>query len=302
VNPAKTAAAHHDSSLHITAPLAALILQQETAYPHNINEKQATIKRRLKFERRQKQAEDATRIRAELTPNLQRAMDLGSEKGASSWLMTLPIYEHNFALPKGSFRDAICLRYGWQPSRLPSHCVCGANFSVEHALSCSCGGFPSIRHNNIRDLTAKLLTEVCHNVATEPLLQPLSGERLLHRTSNSEDGARLDVCAQGFWGDRHQRAFFDVRVFNPLAPSNCRSSLTASYRHHESQKRRNYEQRVWEIEHGSFAPLVFSATGGMAPTASIVYKRLASLLADKRQQEYSKVISWIRCTISFSLV
>ena len=87
VNPAKTAAAHHDSSLHITAPLAVLILQQETAYPHNNNEKQATIKRRLKSERRQKQAEDATRIRAELTPNLQRAMDLGSEKGASSWLM-----------------------------------------------------------------------------------------------------------------------------------------------------------------------------------------------------------------------
>ena len=37
---------------------------------------------------------------------------LGSEKGASSWLMTLPISEHGFALPKGSFRDALCLRYG----------------------------------------------------------------------------------------------------------------------------------------------------------------------------------------------
>ena len=42
-------------------------------------------------------------------------MDLGSEKGASSWLITLPIHEHNFALPKGSFRDAICLKYGWKP-------------------------------------------------------------------------------------------------------------------------------------------------------------------------------------------
>ena len=137
---------------------------------------------------------------------------------------------------------------------------------------------------------------------TEPPLQPITGERLSHRTSNSEDGAHLDVCAQGFWGDRHQRAFFDVRVFNPLAPSNCRSSLTSTYRHHETQKRRCYEQRVREIEHGSFTPLVFSATGGMAPGATIMYKRLASLLADKRQQEYSKIISWIRCTISFSLI
>ena len=43
--------------------------------------------------------------------------------------------------------------------------------------------------------------------------------------------------AQGFWGDRHQSAFFDVRVFNPLAPSNCRSSLTSTYRQHEGHQK-----------------------------------------------------------------
>ena len=110
-------------------------------------------------------------------------------------------------------------------------------------------------------LTAKLLTEVCPNVAVEPDLQPLTGEALSHRTSNYEDGARLDVSAQGFWGDRHVRAFFDVRVFNPLAPSNCRTSLNATYRRHKNVKKRSYEQRVREVEHGSFTPLVFSASG-----------------------------------------
>ena len=134
------------------------------------------------------------------------------------------------------------------------------------------------------------------------IIQPLTGERLAHLTSNTEDGARLDVRAQGFWGDRHQSAFFDVRVFNPLAPSNCRSSLTSTYRQHEGLKRRAYEQRVREIEMGSFTPLVFSATGGMAPAATIMYKRLASLLAEKRHQTYSKTISWLRCSIGFSLV
>ena len=99
-----------------------------------------------------------------------------------------------------------------------------------------------------------------------------------------------------------QSAFFDVRVFNPLAPSNCRSSLTSTYRQHEGLKRRAYEQRVREIEMGSFTPLVFSATGGMAPAATIMYKRLASLLAEKRHQTYSKTISWLRCSIGFSLV
>ena len=40
------------------------------------------------------------------------------------------------------------------------------------------GGVPTVRHNEIRDLTASLLTEVCHNVAVESQLQPLRGESL----------------------------------------------------------------------------------------------------------------------------
>ena len=42
-----------------------------------------------------------------------------------------------------------------------------------------------------------------------------------------------------------------------------------AYRQHESLKRRQYE-RVREIEHGSFTPLVFSATGGMAPLRQLL--------------------------------
>ena len=32
-------------------------------------------------------------------------------------------------------------------------------------MVCPFGGFPTIRHNEVRDLTASLLTEVSHNVA-----------------------------------------------------------------------------------------------------------------------------------------
>ncbi len=79
--------------------------------------------------------------------------------------------EHGFALHKGAFRDALCLCYGWRPPNLPSQCVCGKFFTVEHALSCPRGGFPSIRHNEIRDMTATLMSKVCHNVKIEPGLQ-----------------------------------------------------------------------------------------------------------------------------------
>ena len=76
-----------------------------------------------------------------------------------------------------------------------------------------------MRHNNLRDFTANLFTDVCRNVCIEPPLQALTGELLSHDTSNSTDGAHLDASAQGFWGDRHHRAFFDVHVFHPNALS-----------------------------------------------------------------------------------
>ena len=44
---------------------------------------------------------------------------------------------------------------------------------MEHAFSCLCGGFPSISHNKVLNLTASLLSEVCFDVGIEPDLQPL---------------------------------------------------------------------------------------------------------------------------------
>ena len=55
------------------------------------------------------------------------------------------------------------------------------------------------------------LSEVCHNVGIEPHLQPVTGEQFNYKTANVEDGARLDVEAENFWGVDRQRAFFDIR-------------------------------------------------------------------------------------------
>ena len=56
------------------------------------------------------------------------------------------------------------------------------------------------------------------------------------------------------------------------------------------------------MEQSSFTPLVFSATGGMAAEATVFYKRLASLLSDKRDSNYAGVMGWVRCCLSFSLL
>ncbi len=85
------------------------------------------------------------------------------------------------------------------------------------------------------------------------------------------------IVAQSFWG---QSAFFDVRVFNPYAPCYRNSTQTQCYRKNELEKKRCYEERIREIEHGSFTPLVLSAAGGVGPAATIVYKR--SLISEKQ--------------------
>ena len=164
---------------------------------------------------------------------------------------------------------------------MPSKCECGNTFNVEHALSCAKGGFPSLRHNEVRDITASLLTEVCSEVCVEPDLQPVTSDQLNGASANSQDGARLDVSANGVWGGIFQKTYFDVRVFNPLAPSNRNQAPASVYRKHELEKKRAYQQRIQEVEHSSFTPLVLSATGGMGNEATIFYKRLASLLSQK---------------------
>ena len=40
----------------------------------------------------------------------------------------------------------------------------------------------------------------------------------------------------------------------------------------EDEKKRAYGERVNEVEHGSFTPLVFSSCGGMGPEAAVVIK------------------------------
>ena len=287
-------------SVLITKKLIESILLQDPEYSSECLNDQITAKALIKKQRQEQATQAAEDIKKNLTPAYHRVLDLASEKGASNWLTSLPITEFGFSLHKGAFVDALCLRYGWPPPGTPTHCACGANFSVEHVFSCPHGGFPSIRHNEIRD--ANLLTEVCNDVLVEPDLQPLTGEVLTNKTSNASEGARLDVSVKGFWGGRQERTFLDVRVFNPHAPSNKKLNIKKCYKKHENEKKRVYEERIKNIEHSSFTPLVLSATGGMAKQSTTFYKRLASLLAEKWNQPYCSTLYWLRVRLSFSLL
>ena len=259
-NPVSRADSEFYASTKISDPLKYAILQQSFEYSEEIISQQCDAKSQIQKQRQKYSTEAANTIKLSLPTSLQRSIDLAQEKGSSSWLTSLPIQEFGFDLHKGAFQDALALRYNWPPLNTPSTCACGTNFSIEHALSCPKGGFTITRHNEIRDLTANLLTEVCNDVSLEPNLQPLDGESLSGACSNTQD------------------------------------------RKHELIKKRQYEQRIREVEHASFTPLVLSSTGGMAKEATVFYKRLAHRLSSKWDQPYNKTLFWLRSRITFSLL
>ena len=154
-----------------------------------------------------------------------------------------------------------------------------------------------MRHNALRDTEARLMQEVCKDVAIEPGLIPT----LREMTENADDGARLDVSARGMWS-AYERTFFDVVVAYPNAQSHVNKPLRVLYKEKEQIKKRKYNDRIINVEKSSFTPLVFTTTGGMGPECERLHKRLAELIAAKRCEQYSQVMQHIRCRLRFALL
>ena len=286
-NPCLDANLEQSSSVKVTIPLVQQIVAQSHQMPDDSLVK--PLQQAMRSERATALQDRAEHIRGVAPQKVQRALDLAAEKESSVWLTVLPLREMGFNLNKREFRDAIKLRYDWPVDDIPSTCVCGDAFTVDHAMICKRGEFVTQRHNELRDLEAELLNMVCTDVEIEPVLQDISGEQL-GRGSNRAPDARLDIHARGFW-ENQRSAFFDVRV--------CHQQI---YRNHENEKKRLYARRVLDIKQGTFTPLIFTSTGGMGNECLQYHSRLAQLISIKKGEHYAKTISWIRARTSFALL
>ena len=65
---------------------------------------------------------------------------------------------------------------------------------------------------------------------------------------------------------------------------------------------RKYNSRIITVEKGSFTPLVYTTFGGWARQATVYHQRLANKIAVRRNEDYSKVMDFMRTRISFSLL
>ena len=132
----------------------------------------------------------------------------------------------------------------------------------------------------------------------EPGLQPVVNKQGYKKTAKLEDDARLDIRARSFWRTG-QNAFFDVRVTNADSACQQNSSLKVVLQRHENEKKRGYNKRIMEVEHGSFTPLVFTSTGVMSHECSIFHKALAEKISRKQGERYEEIMRYLRVKLSF---
>ena len=100
----------YEASVSLTFFLTSLTLDQSSQYSFETllrqEEARSSIRQMREFHFKTK----VDSLTLELPDDHQYAIILAQEKGASSWLTSLPISEHGHALHKGGFCDALALR------------------------------------------------------------------------------------------------------------------------------------------------------------------------------------------------
>ena len=115
---------------------------------------------------------------------------------------------------------------------------------------------------------------------------------------HTEDEARSDIRARVVWR-QEQNAFLDIPLTNVNANSKKNRILEKIFKKHEKEKKRAYNSRIMNVEPGTFTPSVFSLTGGEGPEALIFHKNLVQKISATTEEKYDRVLSLIRCKLSF---
>ena len=137
-------------------------------------------------------------------------------------------------------------------------------------------------------------------MAIESHLQPLSGETFRLALTNS-------MYALGYWNTRLEclpgcflrSKGYSTPISLATTPKLC---LPCIYKKHEDEKKRVYGQRVLEIKHGMFTPLVLSTSGGMGIEKHKLLTNAWLTCSLKCHISYSSLMVWLRCKLSFAIL
>ena len=79
-------------------------------------------------------------------------------------------------------------------------------------------------------------------------------------------------------------------------------SLQQCHAMNEKEEKQGYNERILQIDHGTFTLLVFSTNGSMGKECQKVYSCLAQLIFEKRDLPHSISSNWIQTTVYLRLL
>ena len=158
------------------------------------------LKTNIKLEKLRQNTQRLNVIRCSLSDE-KPLNEIHQEKGPSIWLTTFPLKDEGYCLNRVLGFSEVEVWLAIITATYPMH--------LWSSIWCTPGGFITLRHNHIRNVTAELLSEVTKDVKIDPVLQSLTGETFEQRIANTSNDARLDISGKRFW-TKYQMAFFDV--------------------------------------------------------------------------------------------
>ena len=90
-----------------------------------------------------------------------------------------------------------------------------------------------------------------------------------------------------------------MRVTTVNCASQRETPLATVMKNHEQEKKRSYNRRVMQVEHGTFTPLIFTTTGVMGYECAKYHKSLAAKLSEKKGEKYEDIMRYLRVKLSF---
>ena len=118
-----------------------------------------------------------------------------------------------------------------------------------------------------------------------------------------ESGSARKFIPAKFFIRRHPRKFIPAKckyfaVFLNRESFFPRKFLPLKYLKNEDEKKK-YNERVLQVENGTFTPLVFSTHGGMGRECKKFYQRLTEMISEKRDIPTSVATKYVRTRMSF---
>ena len=265
--------------------------------------------------RGQIRAEEALTAALEGGPVL-HALRLRQAAKTGAWITVQMSTVNGAELGGQERRDALFLRYGLDPPDLTTYCDgCQAKFSISHSLDCKKGGLVTAHHNDLRDGVADLDGKAftTSHVRDDPLIysdRAVKRKKAVPVGANRNSGQTAvqppevteqkgDLLIPDLW-QQGTNSIHDMRVVNTDAPTHQKKDSEKCLHKAERGKKKMYLEACLQ-QRRRFSAFVASVEGLLGVETTATLKRIASRLATKWKQSYSKTCVYVKSRIAITL-